>query len=375
MTTHIVRTDLGARAYDIVIGPEVIARAGEYLLPLMKRPRSFIVTDENVATHHLEPLKESLRAHGIESDQLILPAGEQTKSFTNLEGVTSAMLDAGIERNDIIIALGGGVIGDLTGFAASILRRGCLFAQIPTTLLAQVDSSVGGKTAINVAQGKNLIGAFYQPAIVLSDVGALSTLDDRQLRAGYAEVLKYAAINDPTFFEWLEENLDAILRDRRGDTLTFAIKKSCEAKAAIVAEDETERGARALLNLGHTFGHAFEGAYGYSEKLLHGEAVALGMALAFEYSTQTENCPADDAEKIKAHLDRAGLPSAIDQLPDWQTLKVENLMALMAQDKKVEQGDITLILADGIGKSKIVKNASYDHLASFLSVKTSTHND
>ena len=363
-----VRVDLGARSYDIRIGPGLLENAGELLSPLLNRPQVVIVTDDNVATSQLPRLAAGLEAQGIAFKTIVMAAGESTKSFAQLEFLTRRLLELEVERDDLVIALGGGVIGDLVGFAAAILRRGCRFAQIPTTLLAQVDSSVGGKTAINAPEGKNLIGAFHQPAIVIADITALQTLPPRELRAGYAEVVKYGAINDEPFFAWLEENGPALLN---GDVAAraYAINKSCAAKAAIVAADEREAGERALLNLGHTFGHAFEAVYGYSSALLHGEGVALGMALAFEYSARSGLAAPEAAARIKAHLKAVSLPAEIGDLPAGPTLDADTLCALMMQDKKVTGGKLTLILADAIGAARIVKDADRADINAFLKEK------
>ena len=360
-----VRVELADRGYDILVGPDLIADAGTHLKPLLRRARVAIVTDETVASFHLKPLTASLDAHGIRHDTLILTPGEATKRFSELQRVTEWILETGIERGDLVIALGGGVIGDLTGFAASIARRGVDFAQIPTTLLSQVDSSVGGKTGINTAQGKNLAGAFYQPRIVLADTSALATLPMRELMAGYAEVVKYGLINDKPFFDWLETNLDAI---KAGDVAarTYAIVKSCEAKAHIVALDERESNVRALLNLGHTFGHALEAATGFSQKLVHGEGVAVGMALAFDLSAKLGLCSGQDATRLRRHLERAGLPNKLADvagpLPD-----ADRLIALMGQDKKVVDGKLTFILARGIGEAFITRDVDVAPLRALLS--------
>lgn len=367
-TAQTVRVDLGARGYDIHIGAHLMERAGELLAPVLTRKSAVVVTDENVARHQAPRLKAGLESDGISAEMIVLPAGEATKNFDQLAFVTRRLIELGVERSDTIIALGGGVIGDLTGFAAAILRRGCAFAQIPTTLLAQVDSSVGGKTAINVPEGKNLVGAFHQPSLVIADITALDTLPIRELRAGYGEVVKYGAINDEPFFSWLEENFTAIMNGD-GAARSYAVAKSCAAKAAIVAADEREAGERALLNLGHTFGHAFEAAYGYSADLLHGEAVALGMALAFEYSVRAGLAPAGAAERIKTHLRAASLPADIADLPDSDQLDAGALSSLMMQDKKVAGGKLTLILADGVGGARIVKDADLADIETFLKEK------
>ena len=359
-----VRVALGDRAYDIHVGPGLIARAGTFLKPLLRRARVAIVTDETVAGLHLPTLNASLEECGIRHDAFVLPAGEGTKCFAQLQRLTEWLLEQGVERGDLVIALGGGVIGDLTGFAAAITRRGVDFAQIPTTLLSQVDSSVGGKTGINTPQGKNLVGAFYQPRIVLADTSALETLPMRELLAGYAEVVKYGLINDRPFFDWLEANLDRI---KSGDVeaRTHAIVKSCEAKAAIVAADERESNVRALLNLGHTFGHALEAATGFSNRLVHGEGVAVGMALAFDLSARLGLCPGQDTDRLRRHLERAGLPCRLADvkgtLPD-----ADGLIALMGQDKKVVDGKLTFILARGIGEAFITRDVDPAALRALL---------
>ncbi|MAB13782.1 3-dehydroquinate synthase [Parvibaculum sp.] len=359
-----VRVELGERGYDIHVGPGLIAQAGKYLEPLLRRARVAIVTDETVARHHLPALTASLDEHGIAHDEIVLPAGESTKSFAQLEKLTEWLLETGVERGDLVIALGGGVIGDLTGFAASIVRRGVDFAQIPTTLLSQVDSSVGGKTGINTKQGKNLAGAFHQPRLVLADTDALKTLPMRDFLAGYAEVVKYGLIDDRDFFDWLETNLDAI---KAGDDAarSYAIVKSCEAKAAIVAADERESNVRALLNLGHTFGHALEAATGFSNKLVHGEGVAVGMALAFDYSARLGLCPSQDAVRVHRHLERAGLPCSLADIPG-PLPDAEGLIALMGQDKKVVDGKLTFILVRGIGEAFITRDADRGTLKALL---------
>ncbi|MEO1137592.1 MAG: 3-dehydroquinate synthase, partial [Pseudomonadota bacterium] len=341
----------------------LLESVGALLAPMLPRPRVAIVTDENVFTVHGERLGQGFAASGIETDLIILKPGEQTKSFSELERLTGRLLDLGVERDDVVIAFGGGVIGDLTGFACSILRRGCRFAQIPTSLLAQVDSAVGGKTAINVPQGKNLVGAFYQPCVVIADTGVLNTLPPRQLRAGYAEVVKYGLIGDASFFSWLEDNGAALLN---GDAAAVghAVQVSCSAKAEIVSADEKERGKRALLNLGHTFGHAFEAHFGFSDELLHGEAVALGMALAFDYSVRIGACADTDARRVKLHLAAQGLPTEIHDLEDG--IRAADIAGYMMQDKKVEQGKLTLILAKSIGEAFIEKDVNPDTVVDFL---------
>jgi 3-dehydroquinate synthase len=359
-----VTVDLSDRAYDILVGQGLIASAGTHIAPLLKRPRVTIVTDENVADHHLGNLQKSFVENDISSTPFILPAGEATKNFEQLQKLLSGLLDAGVERGDLVVALGGGVIGDLTGFAASILRRGVDFAQIPTTLLSQVDSSVGGKTGINVPQGKNLIGAFHQPKIVLADTDALGTLPSRQFKAGYAEVVKYGLINDLDFFNRLEADLSKIMA---GDVAarTQAIVKSCEAKAQVVAADEREGGVRALLNLGHTFGHALEAATGFSDRLVHGEGVSIGMVMAFDMSVRLGLCPGQDATRAAQHLSNAGLPTRLKDIPG-DLPGAEHLVELMAQDKKVVNGALTFILARGIGEAFITRDVATSDLLAFM---------
>jgi len=359
-----VAVDLAERSYPITIGEGLLAHAGGMIRPLLKRPLTAIVTDENVARHHLSTLTASLDAAGIAHSELILPSGESTKSQQYLMQVCDFILAAGIERSDAVIAFGGGVIGDLVGFAAAIVRRGVNFIQIPTSLLAQVDSSVGGKTAINSPYGKNLIGAFHQPIAVLADIAVLNTLPERELAAGYAEVAKYGLLGDAGFFSWLEDNAPRLFA---GDpqTRVQAIRTSCEAKAAIVAEDEHEHGRRALLNLGHTFGHALERATGYSDKLLHGEAVSIGMAQAFRFSEKLGLCPTGSAARVEAHLKSIGLPTTLapvlEHLPG-----VDDLIEMMRQDKKASGGKITFILVKGVGNAYIDKTVDEDVLRGFL---------
>lgn len=351
-----VRVGLGERAYDVVIGPDLFADLGPLLDPVMKRDRTVIVTDDQVAPHHLGALEAALDTAGISHQAIVLPAGEGTKNFTQLGALCGQLLDAKVERNDRIIALGGGVIGDLVGFAAAILRRGVGFIQIPTSLLAQVDSSVGGKTAVNVPQGKNLIGAFHQPVLVLADTNILDTLPQRQLEAGYAEIVKYGLLGDYSFFEWLEHNGAKVLA---GDLTArlHAIKTSVAMKAEIVAEDETEQGRRALLNLGHTFGHALEAETGYSATLLHGEGVAIGMALAFSLSAKMGLVTGQDAGRVKAHLKAAGLKSSLMDI-DGAPLDVDSLLDHMKQDKKVVDDKLTFILARAIGDAFITQDVA-----------------
>ena len=350
--------------YDIHIGAGLLRSCAPFLSPLLKRPFVAIVTDENVAQAHLENLTKTLDSAGISHVTKIMPPGEASKSFTGLETLVDWLLDNKVERQDMVIAFGGGVIGDLTGFAASTLRRGVRFTQIPTTLLAQVDSSVGGKTGINVPQGKNLVGAFHQPSLVLADLDVLQTLPDREFRAGYAEIVKYAAICDRPFFDWLESNLDA-LKNRDSQALSYAIAKSCQTKADIVAQDEKEHGARALLNLGHTFAHAYENLTGYSDNLLHGEAVGLGMAQAARLSVDLGLCPETDAQALVNHLASAGLPISQTDVKGGP-FEATNLVNAMAQDKKVSQGVMTFILMKAIGKAFITNDVSAKQITTFL---------
>jgi len=356
----IVPVALGARSYDVRIEAGLLARAGEHLAPLAKGRRFVIVTDENLLPH-LATLQASL---GVDSEAIVLPAGEGTKSWAQLESLTDRLLDLGVERSDHVIALGGGVIGDLVGFATSILKRGCHFVQVPTTLLAQVDSSVGGKTAINSRAGKNLVGAFHQPALVLIDPQVLDTLPPRELRAGYAEVVKYALIDDFAFFEWCEANAAALLADDP-EARTHAIAHSVAAKARIVAEDERETtGKRALLNLGHTFGHALEAETGFSSKLLHGEGVAAGMALAFAYSARRGLCPGQDAERVAKHLRAIGLPDGLQAA--GVTASGARLVEHMLHDKKMAAGTLPFLLARGIGQTFLDKTVDLTDVAEFL---------
>lgn len=376
MTAERVRVGLGERAYDIVVGKNVLADAGCEVGALTKSRRAFLVTDENVARRHLDTLRHALRESGIDCAVAILPPGEATKSFAMLEHLTSLMLDAGIERGDLVIAMGGGVIGDLSGFAAGILKRGIDYVQIPTTLLAQVDSSVGGKTAIDTPQGKNLIGLFHQPRLVLADTGVLDSLPSREMRAGFAEVLKYGLIEDAAFAEWVAMNTQAILT-KSGAERREAIVMSCRMKARVVEADEREAGRRALLNLGHTFAHGVEAAAGYSGRVLHGEAVAVGCGLAFELSERLGICQAGTAAQVRDWFAAAGLPARIGDLPDLGAT-ADEFMALMAQDKKARGGRIVFVLARGIGKAfvaddvdpQIVERMLRDALAEAQSTRT-----
>ncbi len=348
--------DLAERSYDIVVGDGLLGATGRLIEPILSQKRVAIVTDDNVAALYLPQVEASLDQSGIAHTVVVLPAGEPTKDFAHLQTLCERLLAAGLERGTTVLALGGGVVGDITGFAAGILLRGLPYVQLPTTLLAQVDSSVGGKTGINTAHGKNLVGLFHQPRMVIADVGALATLDHRQLLAGYAEVVKYGLIGDAGFFSWLEVNGAALIAGDRG-LRRHAVLTSCAAKAAIVAADEREAGLRALLNLGHTFGHALEVATGYGEKLLHGEAVAIGMALAFELSAELAFCSRDDARRVSRLLRSAGLPTSLADVPG-QPWTASSLLADMGRDKKVRDGRLTFILARGIGQAFISREVA-----------------
>ncbi|MCO5733650.1 3-dehydroquinate synthase [Rhizobium sp. SSA_523] len=361
---RVVHVPLGERAYDILIGPDLISHAGGEISARLKGRKAAIVTDEHVAPLYLDALMDGLQTDGIEAVSLTLPAGEKTKSVEPLVAVCDMALSARIERNDCIIALGGGVIGDLAGFAAGIVRRGVRFVQIPTTLLSQVDSSVGGKTGINTRHGKNLLGVFHQPDLVLSDTDALNTLSEREFRAGYAEVAKYGLIDKPDFFAWLESNWRAVFAG--GQARAEAIAVSCQAKADVVVEDERENGRRALLNLGHTFGHALEASTGYdSSRLVHGEAVSIGMVLAHQFSARLNLASPDDAARVEAHLKTVGLPTRISDIPG-EALAADRLLDAIAQDKKVKSGKLTFILTHGIGQSFIADDVPTSQVSAFL---------
>ncbi|WP_137150791.1 3-dehydroquinate synthase [Devosia sp. FKR38] len=360
---HTVHVALGDRAYDILIGDRLLDDAGAILAERFPGRRYGIITDETVAQAQLPRLVASLDAAGLQHSAIVLPAGEATKSWAYLGQAVEGLLAARLERGDLVIALGGGVIGDLAGFAASIVRRGMGFVQMPTSLLAQVDSSVGGKTGINSPHGKNLIGAFHQPKLVLADLSTLDTLPPRQFAAGYAEVVKYGLIDDEDFFFWLEANQAEIFAG--GPARGEAIARCCAHKARVVIEDETEQGVRALLNLGHTFGHALEKDTGYSDRLLHGEGVAIGMVLAHGFSAQLGLAPGQDTGRIVAHLQKAGLPTTLADIPG--TLgSTETLMAAIAQDKKVSRGALTFILTRGIGQAYIARDVEPAKVSAFL---------
>lgn len=361
-----VRLDLGARSYDILVGDGVLSDAGERIAAVTKGRAPIVVTDANVAPLHLDSLNAAMIEAGIApSPAIILPAGEKTKDFGHFQTLLDDILGRGIERSTVLLALGGGVIGDITGFAAASALRGIDFIQVPTTLLSQVDSSVGGKTGINSRHGKNLIGAFHQPRLVIADTATLDTLPKREVLAGYAEVVKYGLIRLPDFFTWLENNGQRVV-DGDSAARRHAVTTSCRAKADIVGVDERESGDRALLNLGHTFGHALEAATGFGQTLLHGEGVSIGMVLAFDLSVKLGLCPAEDAQRARAHLASVGLPVRPTDIPGvaWN---VDELIRSMAKDKKVSDGRITFILANGIGKAFTRRDVDADAVRAVLS--------
>ena len=356
---------LGARSYPVIIGERLLPSGGQWIATTLPGARCAVVSDTNVAALHLAPLKASLVEHGLFLGEALVAPGEASKSFPVLATLCERLLELGVERGDCVVAFGGGVVGDLAGFAASIVRRGVRVVQMPTTLLAQVDSAIGGKTGIDTPQGKNLIGTFHQPSLVLADVSVLETLDPREFRAGYAEVVKYGLIGDAPFFAWLEENWGEIF-SVPGSARRQAVETSARAKASVVAEDEREEsGRRALLNLGHTFGHALEAYAGYSERLLHGEAIAIGMRLAFTYSVERGLCPSDDAARMAQHLRAVGLPTAISSIPGPPPTP-EALLRLMAQDKKVKGGRLALILVRGLGQAFVERDVAMPLLTDFL---------
>ncbi len=362
--SDVVRVELGPRSYDIHVGGGLLADAGALIAPLLRRQPAVIVTDATVAELHLGRLQAALDQAGVAHAHIVLDAGESTTGFAGLERLVDAVLETGPERGSALIALGGGVIGDITGFAASVILRGIDFIQIPTTLLAQVDSSVGGKTGINTRQGKNLVGSFHQPALVIADTALLGTLPGREVLAGYAEVVKYGLLGDAAFFDWLEAN-GKIVCGGDQDALRHAVVTSCRAKAAVVAQDEHETGRRALLNLGHTFGHALEVAAGYGSELLHGEAVALGVVMAFDLSVLLGLCPGGDAARLRRHLDAVGLPTSLSAVAR-QAWRVDDLLAHMRRDKKVRDGKVTFVLARGIGQAFIAEDVLLEDVARLL---------
>lgn len=359
-----VHVELGERSYDVEIGPDLLAQAGARIAPLLPRTKVAVVTDENVGALHLDALRDGLVAAGVEMTSLTLPAGEATKSWPHFERTVEWLLAEKVERRDVVIAFGGGVIGDLAGFAAAVLRRGVRFVQIPTSLLAQVDSSVGGKTGINAPQGKNLIGAFHQPSLVLADTSVLGTMTQRDFLSGYGEVVKYGLLGDAAFFEWLENNGTDV---SGGDMAARvrAVTRSVQMKADIVARDETEQGDRALLNLGHTFCHALEAATGYSDRLFHGEGVAIGCALAFELSSRLGLCSQEDPSRVRAHLRAMGMKTDLADIPG-ELPSAEALVDLMAQDKKVIDGQLRFILARGIGEAFVTSDVPREAVVSVL---------
>lgn len=365
MMQNTVHVPLGTRSYDVVIGPDLVTEAGPRIAPLLRRPKVAVISDETVAGLHLDALRDGLGQAGIEMEALILPAGEGTKSWPHFTRAVEWLLDQQIERSDIVIAFGGGVIGDLVGFAAAVLRRGVRFVQIPTSLLAQVDSSVGGKTGINAPQGKNLIGAFHQPALVLADTALLGTLTKRDFLAGYGEVVKYGLLGDAGFFDWLEKN-GPVLAAGNVAARVEAVTRSVQMKADIVQRDETEQGDRALLNLGHTFCHALEAATGFGQRLLHGEGVAIGCALAFELSARMGVCSQESPSRVRAHLRAMGMKTDLrdieGELPD-----ADALLKLMAQDKKVVDGQVRFILARAIGSAFVTSDVRSDVVRTLLS--------
>jgi 3-dehydroquinate synthase len=365
-----VRVALGTRAYDIVIGRGLLASLGQRVAALKPGAKAAIVTDANVERLMLDATRAALAASKIDATQVSVAAGEGSKSIAMFERVCDALIAARVERGDVVVALGGGVVGDLAGFCAAAVRRGLDYVQVPTTLLAQVDSSVGGKTAINSRHGKNLIGAFHQPILVVADTALLDTLPPREFRAGYAEVAKYGMLGDAGFFAWLEANADDVFAGRAG-AREHAIAVSCRMKAEVVARDERETGDRALLNLGHTFGHAFEAAVGFSDRLLHGEAVALGMSLAFDFSARLGLLPQAEADRVKHHLGKVGLPTRISDVAGGVP-GVDGLMDLMAQDKKVKRGRLTFILVRAIGKAYVAPDVDPAAVRAFLADKLAT---
>src|SRR5437763_2252420 len=366
----VVPVALGPRSYEIAIGRGVISTLGTRIAALRPGAKAFIVTDQNVARHAMPAAQAALKRAGIANSQLIVPPGEASKSYRVFEQVCEAILNAQIERDDLVIALGGGVIGDLAGFAAAVVRRGLDYVQVPTTLLAQVDSSVGGKTAIDSRHGKNLIGAFHQPILVVADTALLDTLPEREFRAGYAELVKYGLLGDAAFFAWLEAHWRDIFdaTSSRHSAREDAVAVACRAKAAIVGRDEREMGERALLNLGHTFGHALEAACGFSDRLLHGEAIAIGMVLAVEFSARRGLVAAGDAERVKRHFAEVGLPTSPTAIPG-PLPSLARIMELIGQDKKVKRGMLTFILLRGVGSAVIETGIEEREVRAFLNEK------
>ncbi len=354
---------LGERSYDILIGDGLASDAGRWFRAALPKARACIITDSNVSSRHLVAFEKSLRRAGVTASAVVIPAGEASKCFDVFEQVVDQVVGGRYERGDAVVALGGGVVGDLAGFVAGVVRRGMRFVQVPTTLLSQVDSSVGGKTGINNRHGKNLVGVFHQPDLVLADTRVLDTLPEREFRAGYAEVVKYGLIDNPAFFSWLETSWRDVFAG--GAARAEAIAVSCRSKAAIVARDERENGDRALLNLGHTFGHAIEAFAGYNGTVVHGEAVALGMVLAHDFSVRLGLMSQDEADRIRSHLQTVGLPTHLNDVPGGAPA-VATMMDLIAQDKKVQSGSLTFILSRGIGSAFIAKDVPADAVRGFL---------
>jgi 3-dehydroquinate synthase len=365
MMQQTVHVELGARAYDVRIGPGLLARAGDLIAPFLTRQRVAVLSDETVCGLHLETLRAGLAAGGVAMTSLALPAGEATKGWPQFSRAVEWLLEQRIERSDIVVAFGGGVIGDLGGFAAAVLRRGVRFVQIPTSLLAQVDSSVGGKTGINAPQGKNLIGAFHQPSLVLADTALLDTLRARDFLSGYGEVVKYGLLGDADFFAWLEANGPALAAGDMGARVK-AVTRSVQMKAEIVARDETEQGVRALLNLGHTFCHALEAATGYSDRLLHGEGVAIGCVLAFDLSARLGLCSQEDPSRVRAHIRAMGMKTDLADIPGGLP-DAGALLALMGQDKKVVDGRLHFVLAREIGRTFVTADVPAEMVTAVLS--------
>jgi len=367
----IIEVKLPGRSYAIVIGEDLLASSGRRIAGALKGARAAVVTDANVAKLHLPALKAGLSEQKLLLGEVVVEPGEASKSFPVLASLSERLLELGVERGDCVIAFGGGVVGDLAGFAASILRRGVRVVQMPTTLLAQVDSAIGGKTGIDTSQGKNLIGTFHQPSLVLADISVLSTLSPREFRAGYAEVVKYGLLGDAPFFAWLKANWSRVF-STPGLERRYAVETSARAKAAIVEADEKEeKGTRALLNLGHTFGHALEAYAGYSDRLLHGEAIAIGMRLAFTFSVELGICPASDAARVERHLAAVGLPVKIAAIPGGRPTP-EALLRLMAQDKKVKGGKLAFVLVRGIGEAFVEHDVPLPRLTEFLTRECAT---
>jgi 3-dehydroquinate synthase len=354
MNTRICNIDLGSRSYDINIGSGLLSRISDFIPGNIQNRSIFIITDRNVKDYAAQ-VNQAFQAAGNDGGKIfVLPAGERTKSFEHYQAICEWLIEYGLNRKSLLVAVGGGVIGDLAGFAAATIMRGVEFVQVPTTLLSQVDSSVGGKTGINITQGKNLVGAFYQPSAVIADLDTLKTLPERELVAGYAEIVKYALINDAPFFNWLEENVESILQCNV-ETLSRAIETSVQAKAAIVQADETEQGRRALLNLGHTFGHALEAAALYDGRLLHGEAVAIGTMMAFDLSVRLGLCDENDKTRTESHFAKAGLPTHAAQIPSF-TVTADKILSLMKKDKKATAESMNFIVVNAIGQVNIMSD-------------------